>query len=171
MMKKLGRPKKSGGKLGRIEIIQTRISPRLRFMSELVATSERRTLSSLTDWALEEYLQNKFVIVKGSRIAASQFVESVWDDLPVLRFINVFMLDVDLLCQEERQIANIITNEPLFWTKGILNKKLVIEMWESLREFKLDKNQLQQTILKHGQNTPKFEQLKLLLEELYGEST
>lgn len=46
-----------GGKLSRSEVVSIRLDPRLRFGAEMAAAKCRRTLSSFTEWAIEEALK------------------------------------------------------------------------------------------------------------------
>lgn len=46
-------------KLGRSEVVSIRLDPRLKFGAEIAATKCRRTLSSFTEWAIEEALKKQ----------------------------------------------------------------------------------------------------------------
>ena len=48
-----------GGKLSRSEVVSIRLDPRLRFGAEIAAAKCRRTLSSFTEWAIEEALKSQ----------------------------------------------------------------------------------------------------------------
>ena len=52
----LGEVKAGGGKLARSEVVTVRLDPRLRYLANLVARKQRRTLSSFIEWAIEESL-------------------------------------------------------------------------------------------------------------------
>jgi predicted transcriptional regulator len=44
-------------KLGRSEVVTIRLDPRLKFGADMAAAKCRRTLSSFTEWAIEEALK------------------------------------------------------------------------------------------------------------------
>ena len=49
--------KGGGGELNRSEIVQTRLSPQLKFLAEIAAHNDKRTLSRLIEAAVEMYLK------------------------------------------------------------------------------------------------------------------
>jgi len=51
--------KGGGGKLGRSEIIQVRMTPKLKSGAEMAAAKCRRTISSFGEWAIEEALKSQ----------------------------------------------------------------------------------------------------------------
>src|SRR5579872_1699710 len=55
------RKKGGGGKLNRSEIIQARLDPKLHMAAEIMARSERRTLSSFIEKTIEQSARNNKV--------------------------------------------------------------------------------------------------------------
>lgn len=49
--------KGGGGKLGRSEILQVRMTPKLKFGADMAAAKCRQTISSFGEWAIEEALK------------------------------------------------------------------------------------------------------------------
>ncbi|MBK7898409.1 MAG: hypothetical protein IPJ99_03395 [Betaproteobacteria bacterium] len=50
--------KGGGGKLARSETVTVRLDPKLRYLAELAARKQRRTVSSFIEWAVEESLSH-----------------------------------------------------------------------------------------------------------------
>ena len=46
--------KGGGGKLARSETVTVRLDPKLRYLAELAARKQRRTVSSFIEWAVEQ---------------------------------------------------------------------------------------------------------------------
>lgn len=111
--------KGAGGKLSRSEIIQARLNPRVRFMSELIATHQRRTLSSLVESSLEEYANSAPIVVtiegKEERFYFNELVEELWSPDEVVRFTNTAFVDVELLGIYGCSLWDFILCTPYFW--------------------------------------------------------
>ena len=58
-----GRPSGGGSKLQRSETVTIRLDPKLRYLAELAARRQRRTVSSFVEWAIEHALSD--VILEG----------------------------------------------------------------------------------------------------------
>src|ERR1700730_8829890 len=74
------RKRGGGGKLSRSETVTVRLDPKLRYLAELAARKQRRTLSSFIEWAIEENLKNIHLDdgSDSSKSIASQSAE-LWD--------------------------------------------------------------------------------------------
>ena len=66
-----------GAKLSRSKVVSHRLDPRLHFGAEIAAAKCRRTLSSFTEWAIEEALKQVNVGNKGE--TAYKIMEDAWD--------------------------------------------------------------------------------------------
>ena len=55
-----------GGKLARSETVTVRLAPKLRYLAELAARKQRRTLSSFIEWAIEETLETESVLTRAT---------------------------------------------------------------------------------------------------------
>src|SRR5919201_1551935 len=53
-----GRPRGGGSKLNRSETVTNRLDPKLRYLTELAARTQRRTVSSFIEWAIERALDH-----------------------------------------------------------------------------------------------------------------
>lgn len=73
--------KKKGAKLSRTETVTVRFDPKLRYLAELAARKQRRTLSSFIEWAVEHWLQREPVSNHCGNDSATFFdvSESLWD--------------------------------------------------------------------------------------------
>ena len=94
-----------GGKLARSETITVRLDPKLRYLAELAARKQRRTLSSFVEWAIEDVLSRIELSPKKSIEAeASQ----LWDVDEFERFIRLGVWHPELLTFEEQQIWKLL---------------------------------------------------------------
>jgi predicted transcriptional regulator len=53
--------KLGGGKLARSETVTVRLDPKLRYLAELAALKQRRTVSSFIEWAIEDTLSRECI--------------------------------------------------------------------------------------------------------------
>src|SRR5262245_3013040 len=53
-----GRPRGGGSKLNRTETVTIRLDPRLRYLAEIAARVQRRTVSSFIEWVIEKALEH-----------------------------------------------------------------------------------------------------------------
>lgn len=106
-----------GGKLGRSETVTVRLDPKLRYLAEIAARKQRRTLSSFIEWAIEDALQ-RVMVQEGS----DQFSRSIADDASDLwdvdepdRFVKLALRYPDLLTHEEQICWKLIKENGLLW--------------------------------------------------------
>ena len=95
-----------GGKLSRSEVVSIRLDPRLRFGAEMAAAKCRRTLSSFTEWAIEEALKEIKVGDKGE--TAHKVMEDAWDIEEGYRFYEYARKCSRLLTPEEEKLWKVI---------------------------------------------------------------
>ncbi len=50
--------KGGGGKRGRVHGLTVRLDPRLRYLADIAARKQRRTLASFIEWAIEQSLED-----------------------------------------------------------------------------------------------------------------
>lgn len=73
-----------GSKLPRSEILTVRLDPKLRFAAELAARKHRRTLSSFTEWAVEEAVKRLPLNIHAIKTKGKPLQESwIPEELPV----------------------------------------------------------------------------------------
>lgn len=69
-----------GGRLGRSATVTIRLDPQLRYLTEIAARSQRRTVSSFIEWALHTALREVSLdTVDGSRVALTTLSGQLWD--------------------------------------------------------------------------------------------
>lgn len=97
--------RKIGPKLNRSEIIQVRFDPKLRIAAELAAAKERRSLSSLIEWALQRAVPDVMVTTKDGRpISAAEVAETIWDTEEADRFVKLATQFPELLTYDQQRL-------------------------------------------------------------------
>jgi hypothetical protein len=105
--------KASGGKLSRSETVTVRLDPKLRYLAELAARKQRRTLSSFIEWAIEDSL-NRVEIYQGSgynsdpSLTVHDEINKLWDVDEADRFCKLAMSYPELLTHEEQRLWKLI---------------------------------------------------------------
>lgn len=113
---KLSSKRRGGGsKLSRTETVTVRLDPKLRYLAELAARKQRRTLSSFIEWAIEESL--KQIDVDGSRSIAD-LANALWDVDAADRFAKLALRNETLLSHDEQVMWKLVKDNPLFWWKN-----------------------------------------------------
>jgi hypothetical protein len=101
-----------GSKLSRTETVTVRLDPKLRYLAELGARKQRRTLSSFIEWAIEESL--KQIDVDGGRSIAD-LANVLWDVDAADRFAMLALRNETLLSHDEQVMWKLVRDNPLFW--------------------------------------------------------
>lgn len=122
-----GKRKSGGGsKLARTETVTVRLDPKLRYLAELAARKQRRTLSSYIEWALEESL-NHVVIDEDKTLCGetnqtvADMATNLWDVDEPDRFAKLAIHYPDMLTHEEQMLWKLIRENGLLW-KGKFDK-------------------------------------------------
>lgn len=102
--------KKGGGKLSRSEVVTVRLDPKLRYMAELAARKQRRTLSSFIEWSIEQSLKEVLVVnaSKGERSNLAEMAESLWDVSSPKRLVKLAQKCPELLNYKEERIWRLV---------------------------------------------------------------
>ncbi|VTU37141.1 hypothetical protein [Variovorax sp. PBL-E5] len=111
--------KGAGGKLSRSETVTVRLDPKLRYLAELAARKQRRTLSSFIEWAIEDTL-NRFPIREwdeGVTTVMSQS-ENLWDVDDSDRFAKLALAYPELLTHDEQLIWKLVKECGYLWRGG-----------------------------------------------------
>lgn len=105
---------KKGSKLNRTEIFNVRLDPILKWAAELAAAKERRTLSSYTEWAVEQATKQTMVArdEKNDLVSAWRVAQECWVVEPDIRIKILAERYPDLLTIRERKIV-----EAMSWVK------------------------------------------------------
>jgi predicted transcriptional regulator len=125
----LGSAGKSGGRLCRSEVVTIRLDPKLRYLAELAARKQRRTLSSFIEWAIEQSL-SEVEFTENSTLADN--AAALWDVDECDRFVKLALRDENLLNYQEQVVWKMLQalEDP-----GILAKDERKIDWTALREF------------------------------------
>lgn len=110
----MGRKKKPGEP--KIEMITVRIAPQAKFALDLLARYQRRTLSSVIDWAIDQTLRRESIPSPAGEHAVHDMVRKVWDPFEPDRLVKLALWDSSLLTFEEQTMWKLIQEEPSFWT-------------------------------------------------------
>jgi len=143
-------PKGSGSKLGRTETVSIRLDPRLNYLCELAARSQRRTKSSFIESMLAEQIQT-LVINKwreSSFDEPSTFgeaAETLWHVRESQRLVSLGLIAPELMTFEEQHVWALIEENGYFWlgrwekdrwkystTLGSIIRDRVDELWDEL---------------------------------------
>ena len=93
-----------GSKLSRSKTVTVRLDPRLRYLADLAARKQRRTLSSFVEWAIEESLQHVALQEKddGTTVSVSDLAEVLWDVDEPDRFVALAARFPEMLTHDEQ---------------------------------------------------------------------
>lgn len=132
----MARKKGGGGKLNRSEIIQARLDPQIHMAAEIMARSERRTLSSFIERSIElaaktyKVKRNLFfpwwsetpelscsdkIYSKSDRVTVERAVQDIGVDHEAIRFFKFASYFPELLNKDEEEIFKKITFTKYFW--------------------------------------------------------
>ena len=109
-------PKRSGGgaKLSRTETVTIRLDPKLRYLAELAARQQRRTVSSYIEWAIEESLR-PMSSRDESGANIGQKAGDLWDVEEPDRFAKLAFWFPDLMTHEEQILWKLIRENGYLW--------------------------------------------------------
>lgn len=148
-MNKKATHRESGGKLNRSETVTVRLDPKLRYLAELAARKQRRTLSSFIEWAIEDSL-HRVELYQGSgynsdhSIKVHDEINKLWDVDEADRFCNLALSYPELLTHEEQRLWKLIQElnmaivgekDEQTWSLFIDNKPIypaIRTLWSSL---------------------------------------
>ena len=115
-------PKKKDGSesTSRTKVVGVRLDPKLRYLTELAARKQRRSLSSFIEWAIEESLSR--VILTDDTRKGTGFEESVadeaehlWDVDEADRFAKLALKYPAMLTHEEQVIWKLVRENGYLW--------------------------------------------------------
>ncbi len=132
-----GKRRGGGGKLSRSETVTVRLDPKLRYLAELAARIQRRTVSSYIEWAVEESLSNVHLRHEegGSRddyrpaLSIESMAEGLWDVDEADRLIKLATQFPELLTHEEQVLWKLIRENGHLW-KGSFDKASGEYTWD-----------------------------------------
>ena len=114
-----GEKKRKGGgaKLARTETVTVRLDEKLRYLAELAARKQRRTLSSFIEWAVQDSLERVMLRAPTSGDAAKTVASEaahLWDVDEAARFVKLATHYPELLTYEEQLQLNLLISQ-LVW--------------------------------------------------------
>lgn len=110
--------KGGGGKLTRSETVTVRLDPKLRYLAELAARKQRRTLSSYIEWAIEDSLKT-VTLYQGNgyngdhTMTVADEATRLWDVDPAERFVRLAVFYPELLTHEEQELWKLLQDSQL----------------------------------------------------------
>ena len=111
--------KAGGGKLARSETVTVRLDPKLRYLAELAALKQRRTVSSFIEWAIEDSLGRVYLQESGygndSGTSVADVASKLWDVDDADRFAKLAIAYPDLLTHDEQKRWKLIRENGFLW--------------------------------------------------------
>lgn len=105
--------RKGGGRLSRSEVVSVRLDPKLRYIAELAARKQRRTVSSFIEWAVERGLDSVSAADEGQTLWNE--ADALWDVDESDRFTKLALRHPDLLTHEEQILWKLLRENGLLW--------------------------------------------------------
>jgi len=102
--------KSSGNKLSRTETVTVRLEPKLKYLAEIAARKQRRTLSSFIEWAVEESLKKVNLHEASGHygdnedVTVTDVTSLLWDIDESERFLRLAINYPELLTYDEQEI-------------------------------------------------------------------
>jgi|SRR5437016_3527675 len=101
-----------GSKLARSETVTVRLDPQLRYLAELGARKQRRSVSSFVEWAIQDALER---IRLSGDTSIAQAARSLWDVDDADRFVKLAFRYPDLLTHTEQMLWKAIREYGFLW--------------------------------------------------------
>jgi hypothetical protein len=123
-----------GGRLSRSETVTVRLDPKLRYLAELAARKQRRTVSSFVEWAIEESLKN-VRLGDGGEIGESiaSMSAKLWDIDEPDRFAKLAIRYPEMLTHDEQVLWKLIRENGSLW-KGHYDQQTYQWTWQVREE-------------------------------------
>ena len=118
------RASKSEDTIRRSEVVTVRLDPKLKYLAELAARRQRRTLSSFIEWAIEHSLTRLHPAYAAQADDAPTFMDAapvLWDVDEADRLAKLALNYPELLNHEEQLIWKLICENGFLW-KGRYDK-------------------------------------------------
>lgn len=122
--------KKGGGsKLNRTQTVTLRLDPRLRYLTDIAARTQRRTTSGFVEWAIEQSLEKVPMSGEtGDNLLHASIL--LWDVVEVDRFVALAVLYPNLLTYEEQVLWKLIKENGYIW-RGKYEKPSGEYVWDT----------------------------------------
>jgi hypothetical protein len=112
---------KSSDSKRKSEVVTVRLDPKLKYVAELAARRQRRTLSSYIEWAIEDSLSRVHPAYEVHGEMEPTFADkasSLWDVDEPDRFAKLALNYPDLLDHEQQRIWKLVRECGLLWRGG-----------------------------------------------------
>jgi hypothetical protein len=113
-------------KNAKANMLSLRLAPKLRYLAELQAREQHRTMTNFIEWAIKEALRN------GD--SPHLLNEGLWDVEHADRFILLASARPDLLNEHEQKIWKFISNDSKLFDKKKqrFNRELLRLSWDDI---------------------------------------
>jgi hypothetical protein len=118
-----------GGKLSRSEVVTVRLDPKTRYLAELAARRQRRTLSSYIEWVVAESLV-QFIQAEQTTNGEDEDINGLWDVDDCDRLVKLALYDKSLLNYREQVIWKRIQEQAAPGDLDLSERKVE---WENIR--------------------------------------
>ena len=134
--------KGGGGKLARSETVTVRLDQKLRYLAELAARKQRRTVSSFIEWAVEQSFSG-VNLYQGTgyngddNVTVEHEAARLWDIDDAERFVRLAILYPDLLTHDGQVRWKVLTDSGILTParQRIGMSKQVSWQWDILEDF------------------------------------
>jgi len=119
----MAKKKGGGGSLSRSQVVTVRLDPKLRYLAELAALKQRRTLSSYIEWAVQDSLCRVYLYEGSdynSAVTAQEEADTLWDVDEPDRFAKLAFRYPELLNYVDQKKWKLIRENGYLW-KGRMN--------------------------------------------------
>lgn len=103
---------KKGSKATKSDSVTVRLDPKLRYLADIAARSQRRSLSAFIEWAVEGAISNVAVKTKNGHQTLLSLGEVVWDIDESDRFVKLALIAPDILSYDEQRVWKFIKQFP-----------------------------------------------------------
>ena len=126
--------KGAGGNLTRTQVVTVRLDPKLRYLAELAALKQRRTLSSYIDWVVQDSL-SRVCLSEGDgyndqTITVQDEADNLWDVDPPDRFAKLALNYPELLTHDEQIRWKLIRENGYLWRGRMQSDKWIWQVKE-----------------------------------------
>lgn len=125
----VAKKKGAGGNLTRTQVVTVRLDPKLRYLAELAALKQRRTLSSYIEWAIQDSLSRVYLREGGGYddqgVTIQDEADTLWDVDDPDRFAKLAFHYPELLMHDEQIKWKLIRENGYLW-RG----RMFAEVWK-----------------------------------------
>lgn len=136
MAKKIPAPKKMPDR--KTDALSIRIDPRLRFGLELLARKQRRSVTGVVEWSIDQALGTEAAEYRsnGEPVTFTEVVKAIWNPNEVERLAGLATTFPDLMTYDETRMWAVIQSTMGLWLPSksrTLDANIVVNQWEKLR--------------------------------------